>query len=320
MQLGPHARFTTSAQSSSLSNAVTNTAEIERSRFSSRPDLAAYIDSLASSKTEAAMETLLQIALDPSVPERHATNAAAAFSFPNRGSLQLTRLLDSPHTNAWEVALVWLIGARIDRSTWEQKLVPLLGRGSLRLKELIIVIAQEDSGEVPPQEKAAALLKGMDGIESLPESNRRAGYDDWTGPCYQLVYRYLANALAQMDGLDLGALRELTPQRPSAARDCVLIARFSKGDLTVREELSQIALNHSHYLLKARAVQAFLVAGTRQDIPLLEKIAQADTTVVTNKYLPPVHWLEVSGHRNYYPLREGARDAITNILRRTQSK
>lgn len=292
--------------------------ETVRSRFASHPDLAAYIEGLRSAKTDSAKEVLLGIALDKAVAERHAERAAYGFTSMVKSNMGAAALLDSPHSRVREIGLLKMNHGAIDRALWETKLRPLLAHGTVRDRDLTMCIVRSDPGEIPAREKAVALLAALEGIEKAPGNDRRVGLDGWTGP-----YRHLTDALCELPGLDASTLAELTSGAGGAVKDCVLIARFSKGDVTVREAVKRMALSHEQYLLKAKAVRAFVACGTSEDVTVLEEVARSDPFSVTNKY--PMPWespealLDVRP-RVYYPLRDEARCGITNLLGRTHAK
>ncbi len=297
--------------------------EAVRSRFASHPDLAAYIDSLRSAQSDSAKGVLLGIALDRAVEERHAEKAAFGFTSMVKSNMGAAALLDSPHSRVREIGLLKMNHGAIYRALWETKLRPLLAHGTVRDRDLTMCIVRSDPGEIPAREKAAALLTALDGIEKAPGNDRRVGLDGWTGPYRQLMYRHLTDALCELPGLDASTLAELTPGVGGAVKDCVLIARFSKGDVTVREAVKRMALSHEQYLLKAKAVRAFVAYGTSEDVTVLEEVARSDPFSVTNKYPMPWESPEAVSDvrpRVYYPLRDEARCGITNLLGRTHAK
>lgn len=303
-------------------------AEPKRSRFASIPDLPAYIDNLKAAKDRETAKTLLAIAMDKDVSEYHADAAAHAFtaSLPNK--MDAAELLGSPKQSVREIGFVamnralGILGANrkpIDGTTWDNKLLPLLQSGTVRDREWVLGLARNARGGVLPREKAAALIRGMVGLESVPGSRGIVGWDHWTGPHYQMVYRDLVCALAEMEGVTVEDLRELMPTEEGPVRDCVLIARFTKHDASVRAEVATMALGHPQYPLKVQAVRAFMARGTRQDIPLLEEVARTDSLSKTSKSPPSGSSVTYTNWKPQviYPLREEARYGITNILRRT---
>ncbi len=257
---------------------------------------------------------LCEMAISSGTPKNLAVWAASAYCSTIMNKTDAARLLKSADEKIQDLALARMVGATLDEGTWRQ-LWPFLASGTARQMGLVASIAGEDCGSVPAKEKAEILLEEFRRLESARQVHRSVvlGQSQMRHAEGEVAYWDLSRCLMKMGQLDLETLATLTPEAPGHLRDCVLVARGSRGDANVKGELHRIVLQSSYALIRSLAIQAIGQLGAADGIPILERVAQEDPAVITN-YFP--HWVRSPDDlkpRTHYPLREKAAQVASRM-------
>ena len=245
---------------------------------------------------------------------------AAAYTLIKRmtNKTEAVKLLASKSQEVQAIALRSMVGSPLDRTSWAL-VKEVLVSDSLEVRRDAACVAGNDSGkQVSALEKAQVLIQAMTGLESLPGAKEQVGYEDLICTQSEITHFEFAQALLSRR-LDLNPemLRLSTPREPGTMRDFLLIARARRGEDAVKEELRRIVRQAVSPLLRLQVILALTLAGTAEDVPVLEEVAQDDPAVVRN-WLPHTYVSPADGiPKDYYPLRERAKQAIKAIQTHT---
>jgi hypothetical protein len=167
------------------------------------------------------------------------------------------------------------------------------------------VMAADPTGRFAAR-KVEAILAAVADVANMPDAGEVQKLSLGTNAemCY---YRYM-RALAEMHGAD-EALRRAGARAAPLARDLLAIARAQRNDAAARKDLYPILNDPQAGLRRAWAAQGLAVVGTRDDLPLLKKLADSDPL---ERQRMDDGWLP--GEKNtYFPVREAARQAAREI-------
>jgi len=129
----------------------------------------------------------------------------------------------------------------------------------------------------------------------------------------------VVDALGELRGLEEEFLRQQTVETEGLVRDCVLLARGRRGDAQAKDQLRRLAQEHPPAAFRWRASEAFFKLGTPEDLPWLRAVAKRDSFYI-EKWVPGLVASEDDEiPRDYYPLRERAREVIRTIERQAGS-
>ena len=95
-----------------------------------------------------------------------------------------------------------------------------------------------------------------------------------------LLYRDMIRTLITSPLFGLPDLVALTPKQPGVDRDCVLVARFGRGEVSLRPEMYRIMRSCPVPCIRWEAVNRFSRVGTLEDVPMLKKVAEQDSHCV----------------------------------------
>jgi hypothetical protein len=275
------------------------------------------ITAITKAQTPEARAALWQMALGGG---NGSQTAAYALIKRMTNKLERLKLLDSKSPEVQALALRGMAGCALDRRAWEVVKSFLLS-DSLELRRRAAYVTSNDSGdEVGAREKAEALVQALSGLESLPGADKRVWFPVASPhadlPCGAAEYAWARLTSALMSprlAVSVAALRELTPGEDGMIRDCLIIARASRGDESAKLDLRRIVREQTASVVRFTALGAFALAGALDDLAVLEEVAQKDPALIKN-WMPPTSVSPEDGiPRDYYPLRERAREVIRTI-------
>lgn len=227
-------------------------------------------------KTEEARKVLLDVALGRRASESKLM-AARRYVWALDDKSQARKLLQSSDLEVCTVGLEGLKGVPIDRELMSQ-LKTLLQAPEVRVRSWVAFVYLADPNDTFLQEKAEAILRSLDTIDSTADFNKMTAYGG-TGDMWSLggiSCFHLSQALAGMKGTKVDLLQQLTPAKAGIARDCVFIARAWLGDISVKKELYRISQESLIPMIRYRAIQPFERYGDRDDLIVLRRVASTD--------------------------------------------
>lgn len=236
---------------------------------------------LADSPTEEACSLLLDIALGsrkPSVQEMAASRYLKIISHPR----DARALLTASNEEVLAMAMSKLRREPID-SELLADLERLLGSSSSLVRYACArVIAEAPSTTDAPKtvQVAADCCRTAHMVDGARELTAFAHEAVATRTRAGLVYQALIRGLAFAPAISLDALRMGTPVEAGPERDCLLLARATRGEWALRDEVERIVESAIDPGIRWAALEAFRIHGKQPDIPLLEHVADNDTFVI----------------------------------------
>jgi len=236
-----------------------------------------YLPVLAEIGTDRAMEVLRQKAIDGS-----SSNAARHYTRKLKDKTKAKELLDSKDINVQRVALHALRGTAID-SDFLALLNKYLLDPKFPLRRNAAKVMADDPNSTYAVQKVSAIIKTIDSVAQLPRAWEKYQYD-WTGCLADIQYRFLTDALVKMKGAD-APLRDISDKVNGLTRDCVIVARANRGDVSVKPQVYKFirdpnAMNLIH--MRKLAVGSFAHIGDNGDIEFLQDIAKNDSVEIVN--------------------------------------
>jgi hypothetical protein len=269
---------------------------------------------LAARSSPEAKEELLRVALDPNQPM--ALYAASLYGRKVKGTPEAANLLKASTTRIKQSGLNALYGCSFESSVWEL-LKRELTSSNATLRGFAALVVAADRGEIPPAQKAEAIVSAMFDLETLPGAQQKSsvqGFEQMKFAASEVTYMDLIQSLVNMKGLTPETLRELTPGKPGNPRDCLMVVRTLLDDDTALSEARRVALDNPLFLIRHHAVTALRHAGRPEDIDTLRKVATQDPTSRTN-WVPSrtADGEVVDKERLEFPLRERATKMLQDL-------
>ena len=278
------------------------------------------LEVLALTHAPEAREYLLSLALSTTDE-----TAALKYIYKSGAPSAARNLLQSTNHEIQTIAVRGLLDAHrdgaipLDRRAWEV-VKGLLSAESLEVRKAAAMVAGRDSGtEVPAVEKAQALVRALEGIETLPEAQKQTAYGVHTflrGARYEFACLIVVNALSELRGLEEEFLRRQPADTEVLVRDCMLLALGRRGDEHAKEGLRRLVQQHPSAAFRWEALGAFFKLGTTEDLPWLQELAERDPFYIA-KWLPgKIESRDGDIPRDYYSVRERAREVMKAIEKR----
>ena len=171
------------------------------------------------------------------------------------------------------------------------------------------VMAADPTGRFAAR-KVEAILAAVEEVANMPDGDPDGDKVQKlsAGTNAESYYFRYMRALAEIRGAD-DALRQAAGHGSPPARDIMAIARALRGDAAARGELYSILNNPQAGLRRAWAEEGLGVVGTRDDLPLLKKLADSDPMErqLATDVGPP------DEKHTYFPVRNAAREAVRQI-------
>ena len=242
-----------------------------------------YLPVLAEIGTARAMEVLRQKAIDGS------SNAARHYTRKLKDKTKAKSLLDSKDINVQNVGLNALRGTAIDSDFLALLNKYLSNSEHLNLRRSAARVMADDPNSTYAVQKVSAIIKTIDSVAQLPRAWEKYQYN-WTGCLADIQYRFLTDALVKMKGAD-APLRDISDKVSGLTRDCVIVARANRGDVSVKPQVYKFirdpnAMNLIH--MRQLAVGSFAHIGDNGDIEFLQDIAKNDSVEIVNLSGPMV--------------------------------
>jgi len=236
-----------------------------------------YIPVLAEIGTPRAMEALRQKTIQGN------SLAARYYTRKLKDKTKAKGLLDSKDINVQRVALNALRGTAIDSDFLALLNKYLSNSEHLNLQRSAARVIADDPNSTFAEQKVSALIKTIDSVAQLPRAWEKYQYD-WTGCLADIQYRFLTDALVKMKGAD-APLRDISDKVNGLTRDCVIVARANRGDVSVKPQVYKFirdpnAMNLIH--MRQLAVGSFAHIGDNGDIEFLQDIAKDDSVEIVN--------------------------------------
>lgn len=239
--------------------------------------------------TQNAQMALLNMALGQNGFDRPDKLAARNYIELTKNKEDIQKLLVSSDEDILSIALQHLPGVMIDNELLKRldellqstQYHPVLNF-ALRTKAAAVIAA--DSRSVLMQEKVSVVVKSLDTVEQMPESNERFQYNS-IGTFADRTYLLLAMSLEKMKGAD-AYLSEATNRITGNPKRWMLSVRLKRGDSSVKSEVRNFLENPNmlkRTLLRSYAIQGYEKTGTTDDIIFLSRIAESDTVVLLNR-------------------------------------
>jgi hypothetical protein len=267
--------------------------------------------------TAKARAALLDIALGRTADDLPSSRAWAARAYLETiaDKADARRLLASNEPQVLNSALLAIKGLPVD--------APLLKRigeivqrkeeypaGWMALRLAAADVVSGDARSVLLAERVDLILAVLSDVAKMPERDKVYWPGNMTHA--EAAYARLLLNLVNMPA-DAGAfLEKACAARRGVERDVLIIARASRGDATVREDIRAILAEEKAGLRRAWAARGLGVIGSAEDLPLLKRLAETDPLAreMGGEVGPP-------GFRQakFFPVRNAAKEASQAIER-----
>ena len=230
-----------------------------------------------------------------------------------------THLLHTSDPADWHDGLLALRGCPIDRD-----LLAVLGRmlntKHLNVRRAAAYVIQKAPNDTLTRGKALAIIRSTETVSDVPgaqEGIALAGHSGkvWSNAGY--TYSCFIRALSGMKGADPVLLKELMPEEPENARDCVFVARAWLSDLSVKEEIHRIMRGSKVPRIRRHAVDSLTRIGSPEDVSVLKELSESDPFGV-EMFIPPTKPGELPRRGEVHPIRAGAERVIKTIQRKQE--
>jgi len=268
---------------------------------------------LAIVKTPRARQTLLGIAVSGARKPfgTLAANAAARYVASITDKSQAAALLASSDLRVLQEGVRGLTGTQLSRKTFD-RLVALMRMRSDdgHLQFLIVRMFAADATETFAEAKVAAIVGGIGRIATMPKADDVAL--PGSGTYAEARYRSYIDALAK---LAPGGARLAGPmgkaKRNTPTWRCLVLGRAFAGDRAVRADVRTVLADPAAGIFRAWAAEGLGHIGTKEDLPLLRRVAKTDPmTRKRGGCTPPL------SDQPYYPVRVAAGGAVKAIEKR----
>lgn len=198
--------------------------------------------------------------------------AAQAYVALTKDVAEIVKLLPGPEEAVKQVALAALKGASLDHDGAQA--VASCTRSTTPLTHKLLAAALAGPGSAETAEaKVDALLASATRLHELERGDRPAYGSRWTER-EEVVASYLA-ALAQMGEAE-PILRRRRQTATAAQRELLVVVLAMRGARDIREPLLQVIQTTRDGFIRASAVEALGRVATKEDVPLLKKLASSD--------------------------------------------
>jgi hypothetical protein len=270
-------------------------------------------------RTEKARGTLLDIALGRSAEHLPSMKqwASAAYIRTMKDKAGARTLLASDDPGVLNNALLAIKGIEVDKALFERLLELIARKEKEPVSQRAIrhaaaaVMAADPGGKFIPQ-KVDAILAALADVANMPDASKVYWPGYYTHA--EASYHHYLNCLCQMKGAD-AALRQATGRAAGVAREILVIARAQRGDATVRQDIHRILEDRQAGIRRAWAARGLAAIGTREDLPILKKVAASDPLEREQggDVGPP------DAKRTFFPVRGAAQDAVRQIESRLRA-
>lgn len=256
-------------------------------------------------KTPKARETLLRIALGETIEQTKSLKewAARAYITSLEDRAEARQLLVSPDTGVLNKVLLALRGEPVDRALLS-RVAEIVEWNDLPLCWASAAVLAADPTWRYIGEKCSLLVKAVTAVPRIPRADEIYPHSHYTYA--ETTYSHYIDALYKMRGAE-PHLRYLTPRtfsRSDRVRECLLIARARRGDVSVRDGLIQILQDPRAEMFRAWAALGLGRIGTELDLPLLRRVAESDPLERDRGISVPLP------DRQFFPVREAAKQTI----------
>jgi len=234
-------------------------------------------------------------------------------------------LLGAPDPRIATVGLLALRGEAIDRELLDD-LKRCLHSANVHVRTCCGQVIETALANQSPEETVRAVLESIRKAQTVDRADEPMSFaHEYFSVRTEAgwVYETLIRALSQSPSIELKTLQDLTPNEAGLQRDCLLVARAQRGDMTQREELRRIIRTSTNSGIRWAGLRAFTSHGTPDDIPFLEQVARTDPlgidlTEARRQLAPEVLAMNVPDPAAdvYYPIRTHAEQLSRQIKSR----
>jgi HEAT repeat protein len=257
--------------------------------------------------SEQARETLRRMALREAGKGGGEVEGRAAQALLKSDPRQIRALLKSTYPQVLLPVLNALDGKTLDEELVKQLKVCLTNKDGPVRWRAAAVLANGTSGALAV-EAVEAIGDALTAAAEPPKANTL--YPRGGGNTYLERSALPYISALEAAGVDNGQLAELATRLQGRARDAVVLAQGLRGDQTVRPEVVKLAKDPEAGMFRTWAAEALGRVGTKEDLPLLQQLANADP-LEREGPLPapaPLHSMGTT-----YPVRQAAKLSIKRI-------
>ena len=230
--------------------------------------------------------------------------AARSLVSSSAGAPEVRSLLASKEERVLSVALLALAGQSLgDRLT--RRVCSLLRAESFGVRNAAAKALVEDPNSTLPREKVHALADAIGRAGQLAEAKQRYPRHYYTYA--EMEYHVYICSLARTEGA-MPWMQQACRDASGVTRQALVAARGLAGDHSALADVRMLLQDAEAAMMRAWAAEALGRIGTRDDVPLLTRLAETDPLVRENPSGPP--------DRKRFLVREMARHALSQIQER----
>ena len=269
------------------------------------------IGALKAIRSPAARQALLDVATGGAAAKHRSIRrrAAGAFVATLDDRSEARRLLVSDDSGVQKVGLLAIAGQALD-ARLVGRLDDLLDSENDFVRWSAAKVMGQDPRAGFASEKVRALVDAVAAASKSPRANERLPRSSYTR-AERDHYCYI-RALSAMRGA-LPEMQRISRTAKGVSHDVMIIARGLQGDTSARPDTLTILHSPKGGMTRVSVVKAMGRVGGKADIALLKQIAETDP-LVRERYrdVGPI------SVENFYPVREAASRAISDIEARLQ--